>query len=105
MTDLFSYSFHPDQLFETLTDIIPSLPEVDRMIAGAAPEWPIEKIARIDLAILRLSVWELCIERQTPPKVVIDEAVELAKQYGNEQSSKFINGVLGTLLKGFEKEG
>lgn len=72
---------------------------LDTMIAVAAPEWPLPKIAKIDLAILRLAVYELVIEKQVPPKVIIDEAVELAKAYGNENSPKFINGVLGTILK------
>lgn len=72
---------------------------LDTTIAAAAPEWPIEKIAKIDLAILRLAAYELLIEKQVPPKVIIDEAVELAKAYGNENSPKFVNGVLGTILK------
>lgn len=72
---------------------------LDTIIADAAPEWPLPKIAKIDLAILRLAVYELVIEKQVPPKVIIDEAVELAKAYGNENSPKFVNGVLGTILK------
>lgn len=72
---------------------------LDNIIAKAAPEWPLDKIAHIDLAVLRLAVYELVIEKQVPPKVIIDEAVELAKAYGNENSPKFINGVLGTILK------
>jgi N utilization substance protein B len=54
---------------------------------------------KIDLAILRLAVFELIIENSQPPKVIIDEAVELAKEFGSESSSKFVNGVLGTILK------
>ena len=72
--------------------------KVDDMIQKAAPEWPIDKIAKIDLAILRLAVRELTSGKE-PPKVIIDEAVEIAKEYGNEHSSKFINGALGTILK------
>lgn len=72
---------------------------LDAVIATAAPEWPLPKIAKIDLAILRLACYELIIEKQVPPKVIIDEAVELGKAYGNENSPKFINGVLGTILK------
>src|SRR3990167_7223305 len=70
---------------------------LDARIAAAAPEWPLDKIAHIDLAILRLAAYELVVEKQVPPKVIIDEAVELAKAYGNDNSSKFINGVLGTI--------
>ncbi len=72
--------------------------EVDKIIAKAAPEWPIDKINKIDLAILRLSVTEL-LKAETPEKVVIDEAVELAKEYGSEATPGFVNGVLGTVLK------
>lgn len=72
--------------------------ELDKKISKAAPTWPIDKLNKIDLAILRLAVYELDNE-DTPPKVVIDEAVELAKEYGSESSSSFINGVLGTIYK------
>lgn len=72
--------------------------KIDKLIARAAPEWPIDRLNKIDLVILRLAVYELEYEK-TPPKVVIDEAVELAKEYGSESSSSFINGVLGTIYK------
>jgi len=65
----------------------------------AAPEWPLEQINKIDLAILRLAIWELTIKQKEPPKVIIDEAIELGKTYGSEKSSSFINGVLGTVFK------
>lgn len=70
---------------------------IDSFIATAAPTWPTDKLNKIDLAILRLAVYELKYE-ETPPKVIIDEAVELAKEYGSESSSSFINGVLGTIF-------
>ena len=69
------------------------------MIAKAAPEWPIEKLNKSDLAILRLAVYELTIEKKEPVKVIIDEAIELAKELGSENSSSFVNGVLGTIVK------
>jgi N utilization substance protein B len=78
--------------------------ELDERIQPIAPDWPLSQIARIDLCILRISFYELLFMKDTPPKVVINEAVELAKSYGGENSSKFINGVLGTLLKEFEKK-
>lgn len=71
----------------------------DELIAPAAPEWPIEQIAKMDLCILRLATYELMFKREVPPKVVINEAVELAKSFGGENSSKFINGVLGTIYR------
>ncbi len=73
--------------------------KIDKIIRRCAPEWPIAQINRIDLAILRLAIFELTIERREPPKVIIDEAVELAKKYGSEKSASFVNGVLGTVLR------
>lgn len=70
--------------------------ELDKKIEKAAPEWPIANLNKIDLAILRLAIYELSYG-EAPAKVVIDEAVELAKEYGSETSSSFINGVLGTI--------
>ena len=71
--------------------------EIDKAIVDSAPEWPIEQISLIDKSILRLSIFELLYSENVPPKVVINEAVELAKQFSGENSSKFINGVLGTI--------
>lgn len=73
-------------------------PEVDALISAAAPEWPIDKINKVDLSIMRLAVNELR-GGKTPTKVVVDEAVELAKEYGSEKSGSFVNGVLGTIIK------
>src|SRR3989344_5566496 len=99
MQQLFSYSFQKESAHEDIVPILPYLTKIDALIEKAAPEWPLANIAKIDLAILRLSVWELAFEQKNPPKVVIDEAVELGKSYGNEHSGKFINGVLGTIIK------
>lgn len=71
---------------------------LDKEIEKAAPAWPAEKLNKIDLAILRLAVYELKYQN-TPPKVVIDEAVELAKEFGSDTSASFVNGVLGTIYK------
>ncbi|HET9850542.1 MAG TPA: transcription antitermination factor NusB [Candidatus Saccharimonadales bacterium] len=76
--------------------------EVDDLIRPVAPEWPIEQIARMDRIILRIGAYELIWDKTVPPKVVINEAVELAKAFGGENSSKFINGVLGTILRAQE---
>jgi N utilization substance protein B len=73
--------------------------ELDALLQPIAPEWPIHQIARMDRTILRLGVYELKYETDVPPKVVINEAVELAKAFGNENSSKFVNGVLGTFYR------
>lgn len=73
--------------------------KIDKVIQPVAPEWPIEQIARMDRVVLRMAVYELLIDETAPPKVVINEAVELAKAFGGENSSKFVNGVLGTILR------
>jgi N utilization substance protein B len=99
MDMLFAFSFDTQQVTPDIQAILPTLPDIDERIRIAAPEWPVDKIAKIDLAVLRLAVFELTIEKKEPPKVVIDEAIELAKEYGNDHSSKFVNGVLGTILK------
>lgn len=70
---------------------------IDDEIKKSAPEWPLEQISLIDKDILRIAIFELIHCDSVPPKVAINEAVELAKQFGNENSSKFINGVLGTI--------
>ena len=79
--------------------VLKKVAQIDKIITKAAPEWPIQQINRIDLAILRLAVYELVVAKKEPPKVIIDEAVELAKAYGGQNSPKFVNGVLGTILK------
>ncbi|HBL51612.1 MAG: transcription antitermination factor NusB [Candidatus Blackburnbacteria bacterium RIFCSPHIGHO2_02_FULL_39_13] len=97
---LFAYSFASDQPSEDQTkQIISSLDKIDPVITQTAPEWPLEKLNKIDLAILRLAVFELTIEKKEPIKVIIDEAIELAKDLGSESSPSFINGVLGTIVK------
>lgn len=73
--------------------------ELDDTIQPLAPEWPIEQIARMDRVVLRMGAYELMYAKDVPPKVVINEAVELAKAFGGDNSSKFINGVLGSLLR------
>jgi N utilization substance protein B len=73
--------------------------ELDATLQPVAPDWPMDQIARMDRVILHIGLFELDNEKDVPPKVVINEAVELAKAFGGENSSKFINGVLGTLLR------
>jgi N utilization substance protein B len=73
--------------------------KLDATLQPIAPEWPIDQIARMDRAVLRMGLYELESEKDVPPKVVINEAVELAKAFGGENSSKFVNGVLGTALR------
>lgn len=85
---------------ELVNGVIEQTPDIDAIIQPIAPEWPIDQIARIDRAILRIAVFELKnLCDIVPPKVVINEAVELAKSFGSDNSSKFVNGVLGTAYR------
>ncbi len=77
--------------------------KLDEFIAQYAKEWPVDQVAVIDRNILRIALWEVAIYRKTPLKVAINEAIELAKTYGSETSSKFINGVLGSLADHLEE--
>lgn len=100
MQQLFAWSFDArttDESVTELAEILPELPAIDAQLQEVAPERPLSEINKVDLAILRLIVFE-SKHRKTPVKVLIDEAVELAKEYGAENSAKFVNGVLGKLL-------
>ncbi len=77
--------------------VLPLAPELDHIIARYAPEWPLDQIAAIDRNILRVACWEFAVQRETPVKVAINEAVELAKMYGSDSAPRFVNGVLGSL--------
>ena len=78
---------------------------IDRMLAGHATNWRIERMAAVDRNILRLALYELLFDKETPPAVVIDEAVEIAKRFGSERSSQFVNGVLDGFLHRSEAPG
>jgi N utilization substance protein B len=97
---LFSWSFNEKTPKNELAkNIIENRERIDQLIKKSAPEWPINQINRIDLAILRLATFELKMEIKEPAKVIIDEAIEIAKSFGSEKSSAFINGALGALMK------
>lgn len=89
-----------DFVKELVSGVIEHQADLDSKIQPIAPEWPIEQIARVDRAVLRLGLYELLHRSDVvPPKVAINEAVELAKAFGSDNSSKFINGVLGTAYR------
>jgi N utilization substance protein B len=73
--------------------------EIDEMIEKFAPQWPISQMKLVDLQILRMAIYEGFISKITPPKVAIDEAIEIAKEFGGDTSSKFVNGVLGAIYE------
>ena len=77
--------------------VLPLITNLDLLIARYAPEWPLDQIAAIDRNILRIALWEFAVLRETPIKVAINEAVELAKLYGSDSAPRFVNGVLGAL--------
>jgi len=77
--------------------VLPLTTNLDLLIARYAPEWPLDQIAAIDRNILRIALWEFAVLRETPIKVAINEAVELAKLYGSDSAPRFVNGVLGAL--------
>ena len=89
---------------QLVAGVTASAAELDDKLQPVAPEWPLDMIARMDHLILRIGLYELDHEADVPAKVVINEAVELAKAFGGDNSSKFINGVLGTLLRQREAE-
>jgi len=99
-----------EELNESLQDfarkivfgILPLTEKIDQIIAEHAPEWPLEQIAPIDRNILRIAFWEFGIDKKTPIKVAINEAVELAKVYGSDTTPGFVNGVLGSLARNKE---
>lgn len=101
--ELFSWSFQPRQKKpcqnQLAKNVVKNLKKIDKIIEESAPQFPIEQINKIDLAILRLSIYELVFGKTAPYKVIVDEAVELAKEYGSEKSPKFVNGALGTVIK------
>lgn len=76
-----------------------NLIHIDKLISETAAEWPIEQLPGVDKNVLRIAVFELVVAKITPPKVIINEAVELAKSFGGETAGKFVNGVLGSLFK------
>ena len=92
---------HADDIAEFARKIIagvsPITQTLDHLISKHAPEWPLDQIATIDRNILRIALWEIALSGDTPIKVAINEAVELAKQYGSDSAPRFVNGVLGSL--------
>ena len=97
MEDLFRADFHKQKISKEASYILTQKDFIDKNIQKAAPEFSIDKINKIDLAILRLAAFELLVTKREPPKVIMDEAIELAKEYGGETSPGFINGAVAHL--------
>lgn len=89
---------------ELVTGVVDNIDALDKIIVDTAPEWPIQQITVIDRNVLRLGIYELMFSKKIPPKVAINEAVEMGKRFGGESSGKFVNGVLGTLFKNLKPD-
>lgn len=104
--DNFAPSFNDQEFVNTLVkEVVANLDEIDGYIIKYATEWPLEHITIVDRNVLRIGVYELLMNEEVPPKVAINEAIEVAKTFGGESSGKFVNGVLGTMYKDYIKEG
>jgi len=103
--DALKFRLEDSSVDERLSDFVQSIvqgvwsmnDQLDQFIAEHAPEWPLEQVATIDRNILRIALWEFAVNGETPIKVAINEAIELAKAFGSDSSPRFINGVLGSL--------
>ena len=105
--ELFAASFKkPGKPVSNLTSqVLKKVAEIDSLVKVNAPAWPINQISPIDLAVLRLAIFELIFQKKKQPyKVIVDEAVEIAKEFGNDTSGAFVNGVLGSIIKSYKKE-
>lgn len=94
-------------IYDLTNKTIGKIAEIDKIIEKAAPQWPIGQIAMVDRAVLRLGIYELLFgnREEVPPKVAINEAIELAKTFGGDASGKFVNGVLGTIYREIGEPG
>jgi N utilization substance protein B len=96
-----------DLLKQFISQIVSGVGEykriLDEFIADFAPDWPLDQVAVIDRNLLRIALWEIAVYQKTPVKVVVNEAVELAKLYGSEGSARFVNGVLGALIDNLQE--
>ncbi len=95
-----------DFVYSLVKGVIDNKEELNNIISAAAPEWPLEKITTIDRNVLRMGLYELIYgdKNEVPPKVAINEAIELAKQFGGSSSGKFANGVLGSVYREIKEE-
>lgn len=90
----------PQELAENIFNgVKENLTTIDKIITASAPAWPVAQISKVDLLCLRIAVFELYFSKNIPYKVAINEAIDLAKEFGGEKSGKFVNGVLGTVVK------
>ncbi len=106
MFDNFAPNFDDQGFAKSIIDgVLKNLEEIDKYIVKYATEWPLDQITIVDRNVLRIGIYELIFNDDIPPKVAINEAIEVAKTYGGNSSGKFVNGVLGSIYKDItEKE-
>ncbi len=92
-----------DFAFDTLKGILKHKEKISEIIQEFAKQWPLDKIAKVDRAILEIAIFEMVFSKDIPPVVAINEAVEIAKHFGDNNSSKFVNGVLSSVMKNYKK--
>ncbi len=90
--------------YDTLGGVLKNKAKIKKIIQKFAPQWPVEKIARIDRAILEIGIYEIAFTEDIPPVVAINESIEIAKHYGDDNSPKFINGVLSSVMKKYKSD-
>lgn len=94
---------HKQFISQIVSGVVAYKLNLDEFIADFAPDWPLDQVAIIDRNLLRIALWEIAVYQKTPIKVVINEAVEMAKTFGSEGSSRFVNGVLGGFINNLEE--
>ena len=105
LLDINEMTEYNEELYDKIVNgVIENKDKIDELIKKYAPQWPIEQMKSVDLQILRIAIFEGFVEKITPPKVSIDEAIEIAKDFGGGISSKFVNGVLGAIYEETKKE-
>ncbi len=98
--EMHPFSRQASEFLVTLTNgVLDNHRRIDKLIAEYAPSWPISQMAMIDRNLLRMAIYEMALWGETPPKVAINEAVEIAKAFGTESSPRFVNGVLGSIME------
>lgn len=104
--DAFADKFDDTEFTETLVrNVIDNITELNEHIEKYAPDWPLDQITNVDRNVLRIGIYELKHAKDIPPKVAINEAIELAKTFGGPSSGRFVNGVLGSIYRDMEKAG
>jgi N utilization substance protein B len=104
--DVFAPKFDDQEFTKTLVaGVMSQIDALNTLVRQYAPDWPLEQITNVDRNVLRIGIYELKFDKDIPPKVAINEAIELAKTFGGDSSGKFVNGVLGSIYRDMEKNG